>query len=141
MNRVRTASFAADCCVFSSERPAAVWRQAAINAGQAGSAKAAEETWASATRMPRSAEPPQNFCLKKPKRCAFLRKKFKGMLTDLGNSGKRSHDCPGSHVSSKIFRRESTSDLSKPGVLSQHFWICFLAASASDILCIHIQAA
>ena len=62
---------------------------------RAGSAKAAEETWASATRMPRSAETPQNFCLKKPERCAFLRKKFKGMLTDLGNSGKRSHDCPG----------------------------------------------
>ena len=103
MSYIYPSSFAAEHCIFSAEKYSAVCLQDCYLCwGRPGSAEALAETWASAIKTPRSAEPTQNFFLEKPERYAFLIKKFKGTCSNLGNSRESSQNCPGFWVCQKI---------------------------------------
>jgi hypothetical protein len=104
LSYIYPSSFAAEHCIFSAEKYSAVCLQDCYLCwGRPGSAEALAETWASAIKTPRSAEPTQNFFLEKPERYAFLIKKFKGTCSNLGNSRESSQNCPGFYSTKTIF--------------------------------------
>ncbi len=92
MSYIYPSSFAAEHCIFSAEKYSAVCLQDCYLCwGRPGSAEALAETWASAIKTPRSAEPTQNFFLEKPETVCLFNKKIQGYMFKPGQfQGKQS---------------------------------------------------